>query len=152
MALPARTELNAPLWEVLREGPTAAHARWFDIDREAGDARLLLPVLAAPLGEELAAGALTVTDGVLCYRDHRLPLREGTAHLPLPTLVHAQHYRLAWRRLARTELTHRACSPTPGASGCGWRTPRSSTPPTPPCCDSWPRAFWTACGWTAPTP
>ncbi|MGP4111250.1 malto-oligosyltrehalose synthase [Streptomyces sp. 4N509B] len=107
MALPADTELNGPLWEVLRDGPASRRARWFDVDWEAGGGRLLLPVLAAPLGEELAASSLTVADGVLHYGEHRFPLREGTAHLPLPELLAAQHYRLAWWRLARTELNYR---------------------------------------------
>jgi (1->4)-alpha-D-glucan 1-alpha-D-glucosylmutase len=105
MALPARTELNGPLWRVLREGPGSPDARWFDIDWEAGGGRLLLPVLAGPLGEEL--DGLTVADGTLRYGEHRLPLREGTEHLPLPELLDAQHYRLAWWRLGRTELNYR---------------------------------------------
>ncbi|MGP3970699.1 malto-oligosyltrehalose synthase [Streptomyces sp. 6N223] len=105
MALPARTELNRPLWHVLRDGPGSAYARWFDIDWEAGGGRLLLPVLGAPLGQELSA--LAVADGALRYGEHRLPLREGTEHLPMPELVEAQHYRLAWWRLARTELNYR---------------------------------------------
>jgi (1->4)-alpha-D-glucan 1-alpha-D-glucosylmutase len=109
MALPADTGLNRPLWHVLREGPGSAYARWFDIDWEAGGGRLLLPVLGGPLGQELDAGALTVAvaDGALRYGEHRFPLREGTAHLPLPELVEAQHYRLAWWRLGRTELNYR---------------------------------------------
>jgi (1->4)-alpha-D-glucan 1-alpha-D-glucosylmutase len=107
MALPADTELNEPLWQVLRDGPGSPYARWFDVDWEAGGGRLLLPVLGGPLGEELSAGALTVADGALRYGEHRFPLREGTAHLPLPELLEAQHYRLAWWRLARTELNYR---------------------------------------------
>lgn len=38
---------NHALWEVLREGPGSPYARWFDIDWDAGDGRLLLPVLGA---------------------------------------------------------------------------------------------------------
>ncbi|HET9383326.1 MAG TPA: malto-oligosyltrehalose synthase [Streptomyces sp.] len=96
---------NRALWEVLREGPASPYARWFDIDWEAGGGRLLLPVLGGPLGEE--TGRLTVDGGVLRHRDHVLPLREGTASLPLPRLLDAQWYRPVWWRLARTELNYR---------------------------------------------
>lgn len=105
MAVPARTDLNAPLWEVLREGPASPFARWFDIDWEAGGGQVLLPVLAGPLAEELPS--LSVSNRALCYGEHRFPLRAGTAGLPLPALLREQHYRLAWWRLARTELNYR---------------------------------------------
>ncbi|WP_129843064.1 malto-oligosyltrehalose synthase [Streptomyces sp. RFCAC02] len=105
MAVPAAADLNAPLWDVLAHGPGAAHAHWFDIDWEAGGGKVLLPVLGGPLGDELAS--LTVEDGTLRYWDHRFPLRPGTEHLPVAELVEAQHYRLAWWRLGRTELNYR---------------------------------------------
>uniref|UniRef100_A0AAU1ZTF3 Malto-oligosyltrehalose synthase n=1 Tax=Streptomyces sp. NBC_00093 TaxID=2975649 RepID=A0AAU1ZTF3_9ACTN len=106
---------NRPLWEVLREGPDSPYARWFDIDWEAQDGRMLLPVLGAPLGAErdqLKVGhwedAHLGYDGpVLRYYDHVLPLREGTEELPLPQLLDAQWYRPVWWRLARTELNYR---------------------------------------------
>ncbi|MEU3143171.1 MULTISPECIES: malto-oligosyltrehalose synthase [unclassified Streptomyces] len=96
---------NRVLWEVLREGPSSRRARWFDIDWEAQGGRILLPVLGGPLGAEL--GRLKVDGDVLRYHDHAFPLREGTARLPLPQLLDAQWYRLAWWRLARTELNYR---------------------------------------------
>ena len=105
MGVPVPEQLNEPLWEVLREGPASPFARWFDIDWEAGDGRILLPVLGGRLGDELKA--MSVQGGVLTYYDHRFPLREGTERLPLPELLDAQHYRLAWWRLARTELNYR---------------------------------------------
>ncbi|MFE4946837.1 malto-oligosyltrehalose synthase [Streptomyces sp. NPDC056641] len=98
---------NKALWEVLREGRDSPYARWFDIDWAAGDGKLLLPVLAGPIGEELDAGGLSVEDGVLHHGDQRFPLAPGTEHLGLPELLDAQHYRLAWWRLARTELNYR---------------------------------------------
>ncbi|MFE7567586.1 malto-oligosyltrehalose synthase [Streptomyces sp. NPDC057539] len=98
---------NKALWEVLREGRDSPYARWFDIDWAAGDGKLLLPVLAGPIGEELDAGGLSVEDGVLHHGDQRFPLAPGTEHLGLPGLLDAQHYRLAWWRLARTELNYR---------------------------------------------
>ncbi|MFC8359725.1 malto-oligosyltrehalose synthase [Streptomyces griseorubiginosus] len=96
---------NRALWEVLREGPKSPYARWFDIDWEAQDGQVLLPVLGRPVGAEL--GSLTVDGEVLRYHDHVFPLREGTGELPLPQLLDAQWYRLGWWRLARTELNYR---------------------------------------------
>ncbi|CAK7280038.1 malto-oligosyltrehalose synthase [Streptomyces misionensis] len=96
---------NRALWEVLREGPRSPYARWFDIDWEAGDGRVLLPVLGGPLGTQLEH--LRVDGDVLRCHDHVLPLREGTARLPLPELLDAQWYRPVWWRLARTELNYR---------------------------------------------
>ncbi|MCC9705224.1 malto-oligosyltrehalose synthase [Streptomyces sp. MNU76] len=96
---------NRALWEVLREGPESAYARWFDIDWEAQGGRVLLPVLGGPLGAEIEQ---FVVDGrELRYYDHVFPLREGTEKLPLPQLLDAQWYRPVWWRLARTELNYR---------------------------------------------
>ncbi|MEZ5412135.1 MAG: malto-oligosyltrehalose synthase [Acidimicrobiales bacterium] len=110
---------NHRWWETLRNGPGHPSARFFDIDWDAQDGRVLLPVLVAPLADELAAGRLTPTtapgpDGdpqpVLHYGDPSdtagagldLPLAAGTAELPLPELLDAQHYRLmAWHRRPR---------------------------------------------------
>jgi (1->4)-alpha-D-glucan 1-alpha-D-glucosylmutase len=96
---------NRPLWEVLREGPGSPYARWFDIDWEAQDGRVLLPVLGGPVGAEREH--LRVDGDVLRYHEHVFPLREGTGALPLSQLLDAQWYRLAWWRLARTELNYR---------------------------------------------
>lgn len=96
---------NRALWEVLREGPKSPYARWFDIDWEAQGGQVLLPVLGGPLGSVI--GELRVDGDVLRYYDHVFPLREGTEELPLPQLLDAQWYRLAWWRLARTELNYR---------------------------------------------
>ncbi|MEV7084634.1 malto-oligosyltrehalose synthase [Streptomyces sp. NPDC093085] len=98
---------NHALWEVLREGPDSPYARWFDIDWAAGDGKVLLPVLPAPVGDELAAGTLRVVDGELRHGERRFPLAAGSEELELPALLDAQHYRLAWWRLARTELNYR---------------------------------------------
>ncbi|KAB7843610.1 malto-oligosyltrehalose synthase [Streptomyces mobaraensis] len=105
MAVPAPEHLNGPLWEVLRDGPVSRYARWFDIDWAEHGGRVLLPLLAGRLGDEL--DRFTVHDGTLRYYDHVLPLRPGTEKLPLPELLDAQWYRPAWWRLARTELNHR---------------------------------------------
>src|SRR5215510_7032290 len=54
MAISVPESLNRQFWSVLRDGPGSAYAHWFDIDWPAGDGRLLLPILAGPLGECLA--------------------------------------------------------------------------------------------------
>lgn len=60
---------NRALWEVLREGPLSPYAPWFDIDWEAGGGKVLLPVLAGRIGDEL--GAMRVKGGVLHYGEQR---------------------------------------------------------------------------------
>jgi (1->4)-alpha-D-glucan 1-alpha-D-glucosylmutase len=97
---------NRQFWSVLRDGPQSSCAHWFDIDWAARDGRLLLPVLAGPPaacaadlvvdhGGEPAAGG---DEPVLRYFEHVLPLRPGTAQLPLADLLAAQYYELAdWR-------------------------------------------------------
>ncbi|MEV6201780.1 malto-oligosyltrehalose synthase [Streptomyces sp. NPDC051771] len=96
---------NHALREVLRHGPDSPYARWFDVDRSAGDGRILLPVLPARLPE--VRDRLRVEDGVLRLDGQEFPLRPGTEELPLDELLDRQHYRLGWWRLARTELDYR---------------------------------------------
>ena len=73
---------------------------------------MLLPILGGPL--ESCLGDLRVEpdggpDGepTLRYFDHVLPLRPGTARLPMRDLLDSQHYRLAWWRDASAELNWR---------------------------------------------
>jgi (1->4)-alpha-D-glucan 1-alpha-D-glucosylmutase len=112
MAVPANMALNRQLWSVLRDGLGSPDAQWFDIDWTAQDDRMLLPILGAPL--ESCLGDLRVEAGggpdgepTLRYFDHVLPLRRGTAGLPMPRLLESQHYRPAWWRDASTELNWR---------------------------------------------
>ncbi|WP_274912695.1 malto-oligosyltrehalose synthase [Streptomyces sp. WZ-12] len=106
MAVATPLSLNGPLWEVLREGPASPYARWFDIDWDGGHGgRLLLPVLEGRIGDELPR--FRVAGGLLHYGEQVFPLRPGTERLPLERLLEAQWYRLAWWRLARTELNYR---------------------------------------------
>ncbi len=112
MAVPADMSLNRQLWSVLRDGHDSPYASWFDIDWAAQGDRMLLPVLRGPV--ESCLRDLRVEPGggpggepALSYFDHVLPLRPGTSRLPLPRLLEAQHYRLAWWRDAATELNWR---------------------------------------------
>ncbi len=128
MAIPVPESLNRQLWSVLREGPGSPCAHWFDVDWAAQNGRLLLPILAGPAedcladisigtaGEGTAHGERTAPEGtaglapgepVLRYFDHVLPVRPGTAGLPLADLLGAQHYRLAGWRDAATGLNWR---------------------------------------------
>ena len=45
MAVPTPASLNAALWSVLRTGPASPYARWFDVEWEAQERALLMPVL-----------------------------------------------------------------------------------------------------------
>lgn len=56
MTVPDVTWRNAALWSLLREGRESAAARWFDIDWDVEDDRVLMPVLGSSLDEVLAAG------------------------------------------------------------------------------------------------
>jgi (1->4)-alpha-D-glucan 1-alpha-D-glucosylmutase len=105
MALVAPEHANAALWEVLEHGREAATAHWFDVDWEALDGKLGLPILAESLEKTLESGELTLDeyDGqpVVRYHDHLFPLAPGTAEgedADLAAVLSRQHYRLAgWR-------------------------------------------------------
>ena len=109
MGIGAPESLNRQFWSVLACGQDSPYAHWFDIDWAARDGRLLLPILGGPVAD--SAADLTVdwsSDApVLRYFEHELPLRSGTARLPLDRLLDAQHYELADWRIAATELNWR---------------------------------------------
>ena len=112
MAVPVPERLNARLWDLLRDGPGSAAARWFDVDWEVADGRIVVPVLGSPPAECLADGELSVASGPdvqpeLRYYDHAFPLRPGTEELPLAELLERQHYRLAFWRDAPELLNYR---------------------------------------------
>ena len=114
MAVPTPASLNAALWSVLRTGPASPYARWFDVEWEAQERALLMPVLGRRIGEVVADGEITFDrdaegfDGpVLRYFDHVFPVRPGTEDLPLPALLDRQFYRLAHWRVGDEELNYR---------------------------------------------
>ena len=114
MGIAAPEWANHQFWSVLAEGPASPYAHWFDIDWAARGGRLLLPVLAGPPAE-CAADLVVDREGadapaggpVLRYFEHVLPLRPGTADLPLPRLLAAQHYELADWHVGASELNWR---------------------------------------------
>ena len=109
----ARPELNAPWWEMLRDGPASPGAAWFDVDPDVAGGRVVLPVVGAPLEELVAADEIRVVPAertgpaldephLLVHGGLRLPLAAGTADLPLPELLDRQHYELvSWREPIR---------------------------------------------------
>ena len=117
MARPTPESLNKQLWSVLFQGRASPFAHWFDIDWDAEDGKLLMPILAGPLEKCLDDVTIdTAPKGpgggehrgpVLRYFDHVLPLRDGVADLPLSILLAEQHYRLADWHEAATQLNWR---------------------------------------------
>jgi len=109
MAIPVPEYQNSALWSVLLEGRESSFAPWFDIDWDAEGGRIMLPVLDGPVEANLEHLSVVERDGApeLAYFDHRFPLAAGTATLPIPNLVEAQHYRLADWRSASTQLNYR---------------------------------------------
>ena len=107
----ARPWENAWWWHVLTHGQESPYASAFDIDWEAGDGRILVPVV----GDDDLRGDGTIANlrllaGELHYHDQRFPLAPGTADATDqdPDAVHArQHYQLiSWRR-GDSELNYR---------------------------------------------
>jgi len=98
----ARAELNDVWWTMLRDGASSEAARWFDVDWDHGDGRVIIPRLAGPLYEVLSAGGLEVGTGdrgpELRYGPLRFPLALGTEGLPVRDAVVRQHYSLEWWR------------------------------------------------------
>jgi (1->4)-alpha-D-glucan 1-alpha-D-glucosylmutase len=117
MARPTPESRNKQLWSVLYQGRASPYAHWFDVDWDAQDGKLLMPILAGPL--EKCLGDLIIDTAprnpenvehrgpVLRYFDHVLPLRDGVADLPLGMLLAEQHYRLADWHDAATQLNWR---------------------------------------------
>lgn len=113
MAIPVPEYQNKVLWSVLSGGPQSSHAGWFDIDWDAEDGRILMPVLDGALEENLDKLHVVTRAGKLelAYFDHRFPLAAGTPALAvedgMAALLDAQHYRLADWRTASTQLNYR---------------------------------------------
>ncbi|MDC5696589.1 malto-oligosyltrehalose synthase [Intrasporangium calvum] len=117
MTTPVPLTLAPPLWSLLRDGPSSPCARWFDVDWDAENGRILWPVLGDSLEEVLAAGELALDrvggEDVVRYYDHVFPLTASSAsaddlgRMPLGSLLEQQHYRLASWREGATALNYR---------------------------------------------
>lgn len=103
---------NAWWWDLLKNGKASRYATAFDIDWEAGDGKLRVPILgdgAAEGDSDSELDALEVVGDELHYYENRLPIAPGTAEPgDSGRAVHArQSYELVnWRR-ADAELNYR---------------------------------------------
>lgn len=106
-------------WDVLTHGQDSRYAEAFDIDWEAGDGRVRVPILGAALPEIIAAGELMVDaeatdlapDGVIRYYDHVLPLApgslDGVEHWDLLRVLERQHWAPIYWRDEASSLNYR---------------------------------------------
>jgi (1->4)-alpha-D-glucan 1-alpha-D-glucosylmutase len=113
IAAPVPESANPAWWDLLRHGRSSAYAEWFDVDwvSPTCPGKVLVPVLGRSLGDCLDRREVALDrsgpEPVVVYFDHRFPVARGTDGLPLPELLAAQHYRLAWWRLGLDELNYR---------------------------------------------
>ena len=88
-------EQNPWWWDVLKHGRDSPYARFFDIDWELDDGRIMLPLL----GSDDDVAGLVVEGDVLRLADLVLPIAPGTGAGTGPEVHDRQHYRLiGWRR------------------------------------------------------
>lgn len=102
-----------PMWrDLLEHGEGSRHARTFDVDWEAGQGRILIPVLGdedMPREPGAPIGGLSLGDGVLRYHDLAFPLAPGSADdgADAATVHDRQRYRLIHWRQGDTEINYR---------------------------------------------
>lgn len=103
-----------PWWRaLLKHGPGSEFDRFFDVDWARAGGRVVLPVLGAPLDEAIAKGQLAVerteSGPIVRYFDRLFPLRDDGPSLsaPLPELLAAQHYELAFWRDGLARINYR---------------------------------------------
>jgi (1->4)-alpha-D-glucan 1-alpha-D-glucosylmutase len=101
VAVPAE---NHPWWDMLRLGQKSPFARWFDVDWQVSDARILIPVLADDADQSTE---LTVADGELRYHEHRYPIAPGTGEGGAAAVHDRQHYELVSFRRADIAQNYR---------------------------------------------
>jgi (1->4)-alpha-D-glucan 1-alpha-D-glucosylmutase len=101
-------------WDLLKNGRGSRYADAFDVDWDAGDGRVRLPILGAPLSEVLGDLRVdTASEPVLRYFDHVLPLAEGSldgiedADGQLSEILERQHYELRFWRDEADQLNYR---------------------------------------------
>lgn len=107
----ASPEVSMWWWDLLARGRDSPHAAAFDVDWDAGDGRLIVPVLGDPADgdgdPDRELDALRVDGTRLRYHEHAFPIADGTLG-GTPREVHErQHYRLVNFRLADTDLNYR---------------------------------------------
>lgn len=102
---------NAWWWDLLTLGKDSRYAEAFDVDWDAGNGRLRIPVLGSdPLeSPDDAIEGLSVVGGELHYFGNRYPLAPGTADDDASAeIVHSrQNYELVYWKRADSELNYR---------------------------------------------
>ena len=99
-------------WDVLRHGRDSTYAEFFDIDWDAGDGKLLIPIIGdddmpEQPGDPIKHVTVDADAGVLRYWDLEFPLSPGTASEDIRTTHANQHYRLVHWRLGDHALNYR---------------------------------------------
>src|SRR6478735_2520348 len=74
----ATPSANAWWWDVLTHGRESRYAEAFDVDWDAGEGKLVLPVLGSDDDAEFAAMTIDTDAAELAYYDHRFPLAPGS--------------------------------------------------------------------------
>jgi (1->4)-alpha-D-glucan 1-alpha-D-glucosylmutase len=105
----ATPAINAWWWDLLKRGRSSRYAFAFDVDWEAGDGRIRIPVLGDSQVGEDELQKLRIDGDELVYYDNRYPIADGTRNDgDSGAEVHSrQNYELInWRR-ADDELNYR---------------------------------------------
>jgi (1->4)-alpha-D-glucan 1-alpha-D-glucosylmutase len=116
---------NSWWWDVLKNGPGSNYAEYFDIDWDPSEERLkrsiLIPILGDHYGRVLEAGdiklAVVGDDPVVRYHEHTFPLAPSSRPHDIDAInadtdllheiLEAQHYRLAYWKVAGQDLNYR---------------------------------------------
>lgn len=99
-------------WDVLQHGRESAYAEFFDIDWDAGDGKLLIPIVGDDdmpdqPGDPIKHVTVDVEAGVLRYWDLEFPLASRTNTEDVRAAHADQHYRLVHWRLGDHSLNYR---------------------------------------------
>ncbi|MGO1545242.1 MAG: malto-oligosyltrehalose synthase [Gulosibacter sp.] len=102
-------------WDVLEHGQESTYEKYFDIDWQAGDGKLLIPVIGdddmpAHPGDPIGGMWIDRGVGVLRYHDNEYPLAPGSADNEADdarSIHDRQHYRLVHWRLGDWALNYR---------------------------------------------
>jgi len=122
MARPTPESLNRQLWSVLYQGRQSEFAHWFDVDWDAQEGKLLMPILAGPLEECLGDLIIDTAPRSPENAGHRGPVLRYSGHV-LPT---------GTRR--RPSSTGAGSSMSTSSSRSGSRIRTCSPPPIRCCC------------------
>lgn len=103
---------NAWWMDLLEWGHASVHDASFDVDWAAGDGRLVVPVLGAPLEEVLARGEIRIGHEPsgrfhAAYFDHRFPLGPATAAVMLRLAARRTEMPAAARATSLARRLHR---------------------------------------------